>query len=244
MSAAEGLALLDAALERDESLLVTALMDMTGMRLAATRGEEVPALWRGLVGKGRPASADLGGDEPQEAGSADWLRRQLAGLAGPDRDKALADLVRAHAAAVLGYPSAETVEADRPFKELGFDSLTALELRNRLNRATGLRLPATLIFDYPTPRAVAGYLRAEIVPGEETADQPPAITELDQLESALSSVPPDSDIRDDITRRLQAILSRWMKSQHTDTPANTAIEFQSATPDEMFDFLDKELGSE
>ncbi|HEV3288548.1 MAG TPA: SDR family NAD(P)-dependent oxidoreductase [Streptosporangiaceae bacterium] len=244
MSAAEGLALLDAALERDESLLVTALMDMAGMRLAATRGDEVPALWRGLVAKGRPASADLGGDEPQAAGSADWLRRQLTGLAGPDQDKALADLVRAHAAAVLGYPSAETVEADRPFKELGFDSLTALELRNRLNRATGLRLSVTLIFDYPTPRAVAGYLRAEIVPDEETADQPPAIAELDQLESALSGVPPDSGTRDDITRRLQAILSRWMKSRHTDAPADTAIEFQSATLDEVFDFLNKELGSE
>jgi acyl carrier protein len=244
MSAAEGLALLDAALERDESLLVTALMDMAGMRLAATRGDEVPALWRGLVTKGRPASADLGGDEPQAAGSADWLRRQLTGLAGPDQDKALADLVRAHAAAVLGYPSAETVEADRPFKELGFDSLTALELRNRLNRATGLRLSVTLIFDYPTPRAVAGYLRAEIVPDEETADQPPAIAELDQLESALSGVPPDSGTRDDITRRLQAILSRWMKSRHTDAPADTAIEFQSATLDEVFDFLNKELGSE
>jgi len=246
MSAAEGLALLDAALDRDESLLVTARMDVAGVRLGAARGDEVPALWRGLVVRNQQ-TADLGGDKHQTdggAGSADWLRRQLAGLAGPDLDKTLADLVRAHAAAVLGYPSAETVAAERPFKELGFDSLTALELRNRLNNATGLRLPATLIFDYPTPRGVAGYLHAEIVPDEETADQPPAVTELDQLESALSGISTGSDMRDDITRRLQAILSRWTKSQHTVAPANTVIEFQSATADEVFDFLDKELGSQ
>jgi acyl carrier protein len=244
MSAAEGLALLDAALDRDEPLLVTARMDVAGVRLGAARGGEVPALWRGLVVKGRPVSGP-GADEQQAAGAAsaaDWLQRQLAGLAGPDRDKALADLVRAHAAAVLGYPSADTVDAERPFKEFGFDSLTALELRNRLNAATGLRLPATLIFDYPTPRAVAGYLRAEIVPDEQATDQPLAAAELDQLETALSGISPDSDARDDITRRLQAILSRFMKSQRTTEPDKTGIEFDSATPDEVFDFLDKELG--
>jgi acyl carrier protein len=219
-------------------------MDVAGVRLGAARGGEVPALWRGLVVKGRPVSGP-GADEQQAAGAAsaaDWLQRQLAGLAGPDRDKALADLVRAHAAAVLGYPSADTVDAERPFKEFGFDSLTALELRNRLNAATGLRLPATLIFDYPTPRAVAGYLRAEIVPDEQATDQPLAAAELDQLETALSGISPDSDARDDITRRLQAILSRFMKSQRTTEPDKTGIEFDSATPDEVFDFLDKELG--
>ncbi|WP_274910693.1 type I polyketide synthase [Streptomyces sp. WZ-12] len=154
LSAARGLALYDAATAADEPLIVP--LGLTGGALPAAVG--VPAVLRGLVrATGRRARAGSAG--VSRAG----LAERLATLPEDERTPFLVELVRTEAATVLGHGSTEPVDARREFRQLGFDSLTAIELRNRLGKATGLTLPATLIFDYPTPDRLADYLHDELL---------------------------------------------------------------------------------
>ncbi|RKN03592.1 beta-ketoacyl reductase, partial [Streptomyces radicis] len=162
LSAGEGLALFDAALASGEPVVLPVKLDIAALGRGGS--EEVPALLRGLVR--RPARRAV------HTASADResLAQRLAGLADADRDRLLLDLVRTHAAAVLGRGASDVIGPEQAFKQLGFDSLTAVELRNRLNQATGLRLPATLVFDHPNPTALARHLRDELLP-----DVPPPV---------------------------------------------------------------------
>ncbi|RKN11896.1 type I polyketide synthase [Streptomyces radicis] len=156
----EGLALLDETLAAvPEPLVAPAPLDLRAVQRQAASGD-VPHKLRGLVRAParRKAGAAVG------ASAADGLRERLAGLTGRDRERAMVDLVREHAAAVLGHAGPEQVGPDRPFREVGFDSLTGVELRNRLNAATGVRLPATAVFDYPTPADLAAFLLPEVLP--------------------------------------------------------------------------------
>ncbi|MET8584708.1 type I polyketide synthase [Streptomyces collinus] len=155
LTAAEGLDALDAALPGPPTL-VPVKVHAAGVRANG----DVPALLRGIVRMPRTV---------RTAADSAWADR-LAGLTGDERVAALLDVVRTEIAAVLGHASAHAVEPDRAFSELGFDSLTAVELRNRLAAATGLRLPATLVFDHPTADAVAAHLDATL--GGTTADTP------------------------------------------------------------------------
>ncbi|MGV9856558.1 beta-ketoacyl synthase N-terminal-like domain-containing protein, partial [Streptomyces sp. NPDC003442] len=164
---AEGLELFDAARAAGDATLVPVRLDLAELRkraasAAATPGQDaVPAHLRGLVRTPvrRVVRAGGGGGAAERDESS--FGRRLAVLPAADRDPFLLDLVREHAAGVLGLAAPDDIEATRAFREVGFDSLTAVELRNRLGAATGLRLPTTLLFDYPTPAVLVDHLRRE-----------------------------------------------------------------------------------
>ncbi|KAB8167949.1 SDR family NAD(P)-dependent oxidoreductase [Streptomyces sp. 3MP-14] len=168
LTEAEGLALFDAALSHGAPALVPARLDLAGLR---RRGAAVPPVLRGLVRTAAPRARE--GADIQ----ADGLRRRLHGLGEDEQRRIVLDLVRAQASAVLGHGSPDAVEEGRAFQEMGFDSLTAVELRNRLNAEAGTRLPATLVFDHPTPTALAARILADLageLPG--AAAPAPAVT--------------------------------------------------------------------
>ncbi|MFD8160671.1 type I polyketide synthase, partial [Streptomyces malaysiensis] len=160
LSSDEGLELFDAALVADETVPVPVRLDIPALR---AQGAELPALFRNVV---PTATARRVARSEQDESLPDELRRRLAGLPRTAQDQMLLELVRVQTAAALGHATPETVNTRRPFKELGFDSLMGVDLRNRLTAETGLRLPATLVFDYPTPMALVGHIRDEILGGD------------------------------------------------------------------------------
>ncbi|MFF1309185.1 SDR family NAD(P)-dependent oxidoreductase, partial [Streptomyces sp. NPDC058307] len=154
MTTEQGLALFDATTRLTAPLLIPARLELAGL----SRTSPLPALLQELVrssGIRRAASA---------ATAAAGLGAELAALNAVEREQAVLQIVRTHAAAVLGHARPENVEPQQAFRDMGFDSLTALELRNRLATATGLRLPATLVFDYPSSTVLSGYLHDQLLP--------------------------------------------------------------------------------
>ncbi|MCQ8827755.1 type I polyketide synthase [Streptomyces malaysiensis] len=236
LSNAEGLALFDVSGLAGHAVLIPAALDIAALRAQSTAG--VAPLLRGLI-RTPVRRAAAGGGGADEAAS---LAERLAGMSAAERDRFLLNLVCGQVATVLGYGSAAAIEPGAAFKELGVDSLTAVELRNRLGAATGLRLPATLIFDYPTPEALTDHLRAELPHGDGAG--PSVFGELDRLEAALAVAADDSVTRSRITMRLQALLAKWNDAQDATGDGETDDhDLESATDDELFDLLDDELGS-
>jgi mycolactone core lactone polyketide synthase MlsA1 len=159
MSPEQGLALFDLASSRSDAVLVPARLSTAAIRANAAAMTAVPAVLRRLAHSGaRRTGQPVGGADESS------LRQQLAGRSEAAQHEKLLDLVRSQVAAVLGHGTADAIEPGAKFWELGFDSLTAVELNNRLNRATGLRLPVTLAFEHPTSAALALHLRAQLVP--------------------------------------------------------------------------------
>ena len=239
LSVEQGLALFDVALGVGGPLVVAGRWDQAGLQARAEDGSLPPVL-RGLVRASRRAHGANGADGAGGAGvggsSPDGLLARLASLAEADGRRMLTDLVRGHVAAVLGHRDVDAVEVDRAFNELGFDSLTAVELRNRLNTATGLRLPATLGFDHPTVTHLTDHLYRTLAPAPPTPE--------DTLRSALDQIGQMLPEDDEVTRRriiaiLHSTLARLDAGPNGSLGVQEKIRF--ASDDEIFAFIDDQL---
>ncbi|MET9804919.1 phosphopantetheine-binding protein, partial [Streptomyces sp. NPDC006368] len=192
--------------------------------------------------------------EGREAEETVSLTDRLAGLTPVQQEQHLLGIVTTLVAAILRHTGPEDIAPDRPFQDLGFDSLTGVELRNRLGAATGLRLPATVVFDHPSPAALTAFLRAEAAP--RPADPSRAVLdELDRLEASLAALPDGDDSRDAVSARLRALLAELTgpgratdradttgSGEPAEETADVAELIASASADEIFDFIDTQLG--
>ncbi|MEU3859391.1 SDR family NAD(P)-dependent oxidoreductase, partial [Streptomyces sp. NPDC028722] len=232
----EGMELLDAALKTGEALVLPVRLDLRAVRADAALGGGVPPLLRGLVRTGRK-TARAG------AGDSGGLVRRLASLAPAEQEALLLGLVQGQVATVLGHTGVDQVRVETAFKEAGFDSLTSVELRNRLREATGLNLPATAVFDYPTPLALARYLYDRLAPAADAAPAThPLLAELSRLESLLADTASDDGTRAQVATRLQGLLTTWSTANGTAQEAEEDLDFTSASDDELFELIDTEFG--
>jgi candicidin polyketide synthase FscB len=216
----QALDLFDAAVGDGRPLLVPARLDL--------RLTDVPPLLRGLVRA--PVRRAASNARP-------WAGR-LSGLRAVEQEALLLDLIRGQVAVLLGHRSPADVATERGFLDLGMTSLTGVELRNRLNAETGMRLPATLIFDFPTPVGLARQMRGLLSPDETQAAAPPVFAELEILEAAVGESPLDPDARARLVIRLKAL--QW-KLDAAEQPA-PAGPLAAGTDEDIFDVIDKELG--
>ncbi|WP_455713096.1 SDR family NAD(P)-dependent oxidoreductase, partial [Streptomyces prasinus] len=234
----QGMALFDAARALPHAHLVPVALDLARLRDEAKR-HPVPALLRGLV-RAPAERTRAGAAAPRD------LAADLARLPEPEQRRTVLDLVRAHAAAVLGYDGPDAVAAEHAFTKLGFDSLTAVELRNRLTGATGLRLPAGLVFDHPTPAALAAHLWTGLTGSTDPAraDAAAVLAGLDRLEAAVGRLTAAGADDPAVADRLRALLARVSGDGTDPAGAKSAVadRLEDASASDVFDFIDKELG--
>ncbi|GHE16100.1 type I polyketide synthase [Streptomyces alanosinicus] len=182
--------------------------------------------------------AVLAGPATTDTGTGSALVAGLAGQPEAEQTRVLLDLVRTKVAALLGYDSPAELEPTRAFEDLGFDSVAAVELRARLSEATGVSLPSTMVFDHATPAALATFLRGELVP--DSAGGTDVLAELDRFEQLAASLDLEQIRSTRITSRLQALVGRLTDLQGDGETVRDQL--QSASADDVFAFIDQELG--
>ena len=239
---AHAIASLQRTLDNDEATVTVADVDWAPFHASYTAARPRPLLddlpeVRALLAAGAQSDAAAQPD----TGTADAFRRELLELDPAAQHATLLDLVLTETAAELGYADRSQVEADRPFRDLGLDSLASVGLRRRLNTLTGLSTPVTLMFDHPSPTEVVQFLLESLRAGTDPVGS--AEEELDRLAATLAGLETDSVGRSRITMRLSAILARWKAGGAADTlaPEVTEDEIDGATDDELLSMLGREF---
>jgi acyl carrier protein len=192
----------------------------------------------GALLRGLPEAAIEAAAEAERSPAATELLARLAGADDDGRERLLADLVALHLATVLGTDPAD-VSPVQPFQQLGLESMAAVELRNRLARATGLTLPATLVYDHPAPLPVARFLLEELapaLPGSGAA----LFADLDRLEASIAGAPAGD--RERLAARLQGLLGLLGGTPPVGGATAHDEEFASASVDELLDLIEQEFG--
>ncbi|MEV0558618.1 type I polyketide synthase [Streptomyces sp. NPDC050597] len=236
MTSYEGLALFDAALSRDEPVLVPARLNLPAPG-ASGAGQTGSPLLRGLIGT--PA-----GPERREATDV-GIAQQVRSLPRADAEKVLLNAVRAQTAIVLGHADTGRVGPVVAFKDLGIDSLMALELRNKLAAVTGLKLPATLAFDHPNPSALAQFLNAGLHPAADRESPADRLTkDIEGLGARLEDAFADLAEKDrtTITTLLVELQGRVRSMADEGSPVGIVDRISSASAGELLSLLDEELG--
>jgi polyketide synthase 7 len=232
LSTSQALESFDAAMLADRPVVVAARVDRTAL---SDNAAALPPLLRELAD--RPTRRVV--TDTETAASTTGLGARLHGLTAEARQRALVDVVCGNAATVLGLPNGADVDPGRAFQDLGFDSLTAVELRNRLKTATGLTLSPTLIFDYPTPAILAGHLDAQLA---ATTGQPDPAARFNDIARELRALLDQPGwAPDDKAQLIQNLITTLApagpaESEHIDDDLHAATESQ------LFAILDEELG--
>jgi NADP-dependent 3-hydroxy acid dehydrogenase YdfG/acyl carrier protein len=234
LDSAQALDLLDLALTAHQPALTPTRLDLAALRALAREGA-LPPVFQGLVRL--PAG-------PSAVADGTPLIERLVGLTEPEQAAEVLKLVLTQVSGVLGHGSADAVAEHGAFKDLGFDSLTAVELRNRLNAATGLRLAAAAVFDHPTPAALAAHLLDRLAPPSPVAA---LLAELERIEATLATLEPKREERTALAGRLHRLTSSLDGAAGAADGAEdaaltrTAQKIEAASVDEIFDFIDNDL---
>jgi type I polyketide synthase PikAII len=229
IDSAGGMRILDEVLARLEPVLAPVQLDRAALQQAAgADSQAVPPVLRALVRPSMRRSAHGGG------AAASVFRERLARLAEPDRSAAVLSVVRAEVALVLGLTGPEAVPTDRPLRELGLDSLTAVETRNRLSAAVGHKLPASILFDYPTPQELAAFVQSALrVPAPEVGALRDAVERLERLST-------DEIERAGLAERLVGLVARLRARADIAAPTHpSAVE---VADEDLLRLVDAELG--
>jgi polyketide synthase 12 len=233
----QALTLWDAALTQHRPIVAPIRLDTAALQ-RATNGTPAPAILRSLAQSHHRRSATQA--SPSSATSESQLATAFASMTEIERIRALSDLVRSHVAIVLGHPDPTAIDPDSSFPDLGCDSLTALELRNRLSTATGLRLPTTLIFDYPTTTTLTNWLSDMYVSSDISTEPESGVAALiDELERAMLIDDLSETMRAQVGDRLQLLVKNCVDG-NVRGAHEYANDIPTATREQLLEFVDQE----